>query len=159
MEEPQNNKKFINRLIIWISTILGAGFVPKFSGTLGSIIACVYFWFIPRIWLELSILLFTIISIYTCGRAEVLLGVKDPKPVIIDDFTGMLIALMPADGGFWEITLCFILFRVFDGLKVFPADILEKYPGALGILGDDVIAGIYAAGVFYSAKFLVNILK
>jgi len=159
MEKQENNKKLISRLVIASATIFGAGFVPKFSGTLGSIIACLYFWFIPQVWLGVSILFFLLVAWLVCTQAEILLEAKDPKPVIIDDFSGMLIALLPATKDFWDVLLCFLLFSIFDGLKVYPVDILEKKRGSLGIVGDDVIAGVYAMAVFYSARVLVNILK
>ncbi|MFA5200687.1 MAG: phosphatidylglycerophosphatase A, partial [Candidatus Omnitrophota bacterium] len=77
------------------------------------------------------------------GGAEKLFNKKDPSRVVIDEVAGMLIALafMPLD--LRIIVLGFILFRIFDTIKPYPADKIQNLHGAVGIMADDIIAGIY----------------
>ena len=93
-----------------------------------------------------------------CTRAEKALGKKDHKYMVIDDFAGMLVTFlfMPFD---WRLLWAgFFLFRMFDMLKVFPADRLEKKDGSLGVVGDDLIAGVYANIILrLAARFIFKI--
>jgi len=158
MEKQKSDSKYIKNIVLYLSTLFGLGFVPKLSGTAGSLAACVFFFILPSSFgLYLVVLLSLIIlSFMVCGISERIMGVKDPKPVIIDDFTGMFLSLFFASKQVIEILLCFILFRIFDGLKVFPSNLIEKKQGSLAILGDDLVAGGYALVVFYSGKYLAN---
>ena len=76
------------------------------------------------------------------------LGKKDPQIVVIDEVSGQLISYFGIGAGMpnWKyLLLGFILFRVFDIWKPFPARQAESLPGGLGIMADDWVAGIYAA--------------
>jgi phosphatidylglycerophosphatase A len=75
-------------------------------------------------------------------------GAKDPQKVVIDEVAGQFIALIavPLDlQTWWTIILAFLLFRFFDIVKPYPARKFEDLHGGLGIMADDVVAGIYAA--------------
>ena len=77
----------------------------------------------------------------------------DPKEIVIDEFIGQLIPLMICDGNLLLILLSFISFRFFDILKIYPANIFDKkIKGAIGIIGDDIIAGIYSFIIIYVIK-------
>ena len=128
------------------ATGLGAGFSPVAPGTAGSILAVLIIYFIPPIspWLLiLSLFILFWVGVYTGGQLEKELG-EDPSQVVIDEIVGMGISLLflPLD---WRLLLiAFILFRLFDIWKPFPVKLAEKMHGGLGIMLDDVIAGIYA---------------
>lgn len=86
------------------------------------------------------------IGVWSSGRAEKALGIVDPGPVVIDEVAGQMIAfLVPSLTGWKALLAGFLLFRIFDVLKPFPARRAEHLPGGWGIMTDDVIAGAYSA--------------
>lgn len=108
------------------------------------------------------ITLVTLIGIWAATRTEMLSGRKDPGKVVIDEVAGQLIALLPLvprlDPGWLSIIAAFLLFRLFDIVKPFPARRLEKLESGLGIMSDDIVAGAYAAvatSVIVAVVFLV----
>ncbi len=84
---------------------------------------------------------------WAATRTETLLHRKDPGAVVVDEVVGQLIAFlfMPFNSGAWIIFTGFVAFRVFDIWKPYPIRRLEALEAGLGIMGDDVLAGIYAA--------------
>jgi phosphatidylglycerophosphatase A len=89
----------------------------------------------------------TMVGIWAASRAERLFQTKDPSKVVIDEVAGQMIALL--SGPFWiqtwwGIITAFILFRAFDIWKPYPIRKLEALESGLGIMLDDVLAGIYA---------------
>lgn len=95
------------------------------------------------------ITLITLVGIWAASRTEKLLGRKDPGKVVIDEVAGQLIALLPLvprlDPGWMSILAAFLLFRLFDIVKPYPARRLEGLESGLGIMADDIVAGAYAA--------------
>jgi phosphatidylglycerophosphatase A len=95
------------------------------------------------------ITLITLVGIWAASRAEELFGRKDPGKVVIDEVAGQLIALLPLvprlDPGWMSIIVAFVLFRLFDIVKPYPARRFEKLESGLGIMSDDLVAGAYAA--------------
>ena len=95
----------------------------------------------------LVILLVTLIGIWAASRTEKVQQKKDPSIVVIDEVAGQMIALL--SGPFWiqtwwSILTAFILFRLFDIWKPYPVRRLEGLESGLGIMADDVLAGVYA---------------
>jgi len=95
----------------------------------------------------LVILLVTLIGIWAAARTEKVQQKKDPSIVVIDEVAGQMIALL--SGPFWiqtwwSILTAFILFRLFDIWKPYPVRRLESLESGLGIMADDVLAGVYA---------------
>ena len=102
----------------------------------------------------IAIELFAIFAISLAGtwaasRTEKLSGKKDPGKVVIDEVAGQFIALIPVPfvlgTAWWTAILAFILFRFFDIVKPYPARKLESLEAGLGIMADDIVAGVYAA--------------
>lgn len=96
----------------------------------------------------LIIVCITLVGIWAASRTEKLSGKKDPGKVVIDEVAGQLIALsaIPLWIHAWSmIVLAFLLFRLFDIIKPYPCRRLESLPSGLGIMADDVVAGVYAA--------------
>jgi phosphatidylglycerophosphatase A len=91
----------------------------------------------------------TLVGIWAGSRTEKLQGRKDPGKVVIDEVAGQLIALLPlvptVDPGWMSILCAFLLFRLFDIVKPYPARRLEGLESGLGIMADDIVAGAYAA--------------
>jgi len=133
-------------LIKAIASVFYIGYLPLVPGTFGSLAGVGLFYLIkkttPSVYL-LSVFCVILLGLLTSGRTEKLLNKKDPSCVVIDEVMGMLIALsfMPPD--LKIIILGFIIFRILDTLKPYPAERLQNMHGAIGIMGDDLVAGIY----------------
>lgn len=89
----------------------------------------------------------TLAGIWAASRTEKLIGRKDPGIVVVDEVAGQLLAFLfvPFNSGWWIIIIAFIAFRLFDIWKPYPIRRLESLESGLGIMADDVLAGIYAA--------------
>lgn len=138
--------KLNNFLIKLTSTVFFIGYLPLVPGTFGSLAAVGLFFLIKPVDMPLYFLFIffiMLLGLATCGRAEKIFNRKDPGCIVIDEVMGMLIALsfMPFD--LKIIILAFIFFRIIDSLKPFPASRFQNMHGAAGIMGDDLIAGIY----------------
>ena len=158
------------RVSLAIATVFGLGYLPKAPGTWGSLVGVAltaFYWstplpakpfghFSPSVHFGTSptlialcvTLLVAILGVAAATTAAFYIGTKDPQIVVIDEVSGQLIAYfgIGAAAPNWKyLLLGFILFRVFDIWKPFPARQAESLPGGLGIMADDWIAGIYAA--------------
>ena len=100
-------------------------------------------------WELLAITCVALVGVWAATRTEKLSGTKDPGKVVIDEVAGQMIALVPLGfeirSGWWNVLVAFLLFRLFDIIKPYPCKHLEKLPSGLGIMADDIVAGIYAA--------------
>ena len=141
----EKQKDYKNVIILGLSNLLGIGHLPFAQGTFASLAAVGIFLSVKN---EILFLLLTAISVVIAfmvsGKAEKIYNKKDPHEVVIDDFAGQLIALLLIPKEWIYVFLSFILFRLFDIFKLPPADALEKKKGSLGIVGDDLVAGLYA---------------
>ncbi len=136
------------RLAAWIATWFGCGYVPKGPGTAGSLGAVVCAAFAPGyIWWMLAAMFLP--SIWAANAYASSRGGKDPQEVVVDEVIGQWIALAGAThlSSVTPWILAFGLFRLFDIYKPPPVRQLEKLPGGIGIVMDDVMAGIYGAVV------------
>lgn len=93
----------------------------------------------------------SLLGVWAAGRTAIHLQKKDPQIVVVDEIAGQLVAYLGLAAGAmlapnWKYLLAgFILFRVFDIWKPFPARLAESFPGGIGIMADDWVAGLYAA--------------
>jgi len=134
----------------WIATFFGSGLAPVAPGTAGSL-ASLFIWApvvmtsTPWYFRLILIVLLYIVGTAASSLTEKKLGKKDPGCIVIDEVVGQGVALFLAGPTLINIVLGFLLFRVFDILKPWPANIAEKnFDGGTGIMLDDVVAGIYA---------------
>lgn len=126
----------------------GSGLAPKAPGTFGTLAAVPIYWLIQDLawpiygtWLVVTFAL----GIYWCERSSQQLGVHDHGGIVWDEFVGYWITMFLAPKGWLWIALGFVLFRFFDIIKPWPINWLDrKVSGGLGIMIDDVLAGIYA---------------
>ena len=137
-----------------IATWFGAGNLPIAPGTWGSAAAVILAWFIVTLWGPIALIAATVIvTVVGIWAAEVYCRHSpdsDPGPVVVDEVAGQWITLLavPADLVFYVIG--FFLFRLADIVKPWPASWADsKVPGGLGVMLDDVFAGIYAALVLF----------
>jgi len=136
-----------------VAATLWTGYFPWGPGTVGSIVACALFLWCPP-WLRLPLLPgILLVSWAGCSAGKSLWG-KDPSRVTIDEVAGCWIACLaaPSHWGLWGIAAAFLLFRVFDIAKPWPVKALDLIDSGLGILLDDVAAGLMAAAVLLAAS-------
>ena len=89
---------------------------------------------------------------WAAHRAERLLGGKDPGAIVIDEVAGMTLAVLPFPPTAAVLAVAFVLFRVFDIAKPFPARSSQRAPGGIGVMVDDLVAGLYALAVIAIAR-------
>ena len=141
-----------------ICTIFGLGNFTKMPGTLGSI-AGIFLGFILLSFFPIQlVLVFFIIlltlSFYAIKTYQKEVGKTDKSEIIIDEVLGQLLVLMFIELEFLEFLCSFILFRFFDIIKIFPANIVDKkYSNHYGVIFDDIIAAIQALIVIFVLKF------
>lgn len=153
-----------------ISTAGGLGFMRPAPGTWGSTPPCAVACVMALTGVGVGVITLTMAaltlfgffgSLFIGGYAERRFGRKDPSEVVIDEVGGQALTLLflpaYAVAGFWSATftigLGFVLFRVMDILKPPPAFILQRLKGGLGIVIDDLLAGLYAAIVLQLTLF------
>lgn len=136
---------------MFIATGAWTGYLPKAPGTWGSLLG-VGLWFGLRN-LSLSPYLIVVVALFIAGTvcagsAEKIMDSPDPGLVVIDEVVGQLIALAAAPHTLSAALFAFLLFRLFDILKPFPVGWFDHHiHGGLGIMLDDVFAGLYALAV------------
>ena len=134
--------------------MFGIGFLP-ISGTIGSLIAIfVYFIFYNYINLLSFIVFIILIFFYSIFFLDKTIkrsfSTSDPKEIVIDEFIGQSIPLLLCENNFFLIILSFLLFRLFDITKPWPASYFDlKVKNANGVLMDDIIAGLYTFFFIY----------
>ncbi|MBX5453739.1 MAG: phosphatidylglycerophosphatase A [Acidobacteriia bacterium] len=128
----------------------GLGFAPFAPGTLASLVALLLGAFL--LWLSPFALPVGIVLAIGLGFAalRVLGPIGDPGYVVIDEIAGQFVALLPLARPAWPALIAaFLLFRLFDILKPPPLSWLDRYEHALGVMGDDLAAGVLAAAALW----------
>src|SRR5215213_11155705 len=130
----------------------GVGYLPLAPGTFGSLVGVGIFWLLVRanpLVIIVAILAVSFAGIWAGSRVEQVSGRKDPGKVVVDEVAGQMIALFPltlfARWSTGTVILSFILFRFFDIVKPYPANRLQDLDGGMGIMFDDLVAGVYGA--------------
>ena len=148
-------------LAIAIATAGGAGFAPKAPGTAGSIVGVLVYILIEALhggaYYLHAIIFFFIVGIWASSRVEHRWG-HDAQRIVIDEVVGQMITFGIAAGRYqlsaFYIALGFGLFRLFDIVKPFPIRRLERFRGGIGVVADDVGAGLYALGVLTLVRYV-----
>ena len=147
----------LDKVTVALTTLFGIGYAPFFGGTLASIAAVGVFLIVKsKIYFAIIFILATILSFLFCSRAEKIFQEKDSKKIIIDDFCGMALPLLfiPYDIRF--VAAAFFLFRIFDAFKVPPIDKIERFKGAIGVVGDDLAAGVYSLVMLQIVRLFIK---
>lgn len=136
----------MEKLIKTIATVLGIGYIPIAQGTFASLAALgIYIIIHNNITLYVLVTsIFIIAGFPVSGRAEAMFNKKDSRKIVIDDFSGMLLALLFIPFRTPYIIIVFVLYRFFDIVKLYPINRLERLPAGWGIMLDDIAAGLYA---------------
>lgn len=156
----QSPKALLRHPAGWIASGFGSGFSPRAPGTVGTAAALLPWWWLralPLPYYALAIVLAFAIGVWASSWVVRRSGVQDPQVVVWDEFVGVWIALAAAPAGWIWLLAGFALFRLFDIWKPWPvgwAD--EKVPSGLGVMLDDVLAGIYALIVMQVAAYFLR---
>jgi len=129
-----------------VATFFYTGYLPLIPGTFGTAAGLGVFLLLRPGWGAQLLLLavFTALGFIFSGKAEKLFSVKDPKYVVIDEVAGIFLTFLFVPWDLRVILIGFILFRVLDTVKPYPADKLQDLPGSAGIMLDDLVAAAYA---------------
>ena len=130
----------------WIATCFKVGYLPFAPGTWGSVFSILLWWVILK---DLNtyifgaiIIIFLLIGIVVSNIIIDQSGDHDPSYIIIDELVGQWLALFLIPDGFFNIAISYILFRFFDIIKPWPIRLIEKLPKGLGVMSDDLTAGL-----------------
>jgi len=140
-----------------IASGFGLGYSRYMPGTLGTILGIPFFYFFsdkPIVLVLLGVFLF-FIGINISSKVSTYVKKKDPSLIVIDEVVGFIVSCLFIKFSFLNLLIIFVLFRFFDILKPYPIKQLEKLPKGLGIMADDVMAGIYANLVFWVLSWLI----
>lgn len=136
------------KLAVFLSTAGYIGYAPIAPGTVGSAAGLVIFAAVRWMgapWMEAAaIVVLFAIGVWAGTAAEQYFGGIDPGPVVLDEVVGMLMTLAFLPVGLTGALVGFLLFRLFDVIKPFPAAQFEKLHGGLGVMSDDAMAAVYA---------------
>ena len=163
-------EKLLHFYDVTLCTAFGAGFWPWGPGTMGALMGVFLWWlaslvlpqFMLMILTAIACVVVTLLSIPSINRMEKEWG-PDPSRVVIDEVVGMWISLVPvlAHRESWSqpyftpwywILAAFVLFRFFDIVKPTPIHQMEKFPGGVGVMMDDIMAGLFSAFILCVAE-------
>jgi len=144
----------VSNLAVILATVGGIGNVPVASGTFGSLVAVPLLPALAAL-RDASIagyagalVLLVAVAVWSAGRAEEALGGHDHSRIVIDEVAGMVATGMFLPATWSAIGVGFVLFRLFDVVKPFPAGFIDgRVEGGLGVVGDDLVAGVYAGAL------------
>ena len=143
------NKSILTNPIHLLAFGFGAGLFPKAPGTMGTVAAVLIYLALPSMSSSTYaglILASFVLGIWLCGKTAEDLGVHDHGGIVWDEFVGYWITMFMAPSGLFWVLLGFGLFRLLDIFKPWPIKWADKeLAGGLGIMLDDVLAGIMAA--------------
>jgi len=137
--------RFLSQLFV---SFLGVGYIRPFSASWGSLVSGIvlfFFWPALEIWIKLVVVLavFFLGSVMS-GRLERDEHIHDPHFIVIDEVVGMMITCFFLPQVWWQWLIGFVLFRVFDVWKFWPASVFDEESGGLAIMLDDVIMALPA---------------
>jgi phosphatidylglycerophosphatase A len=146
-------KRILSNPVHCLAFGFGSGLAPKAPGTFGTLAAVPLFLLLS--YLSFSEYLFvvifaSIVGIYFCGKTAEDLKVHDHPGIVWDEFAGFWITMIAVPVSWWSVLLGFALFRLFDIWKPWPIKWVDQHvDGGVGIMLDDVLAGLLALGVMH----------
>ena len=143
----------------WVATWGGFGLMRPGPGTWGTIggvpfgIFLLVFGGVPA--LVIASVIFFAIGLWASKHFEQMVREKDSSMIVIDEVVGLWIAMIPCVLAPVSVGLAFVLFRIFDIWKPWPISYLDKqFPGPMGVMLDDVLAGIFAAITLIGLRYV-----
>ena len=147
-----------------IGSGFGSGFSPVAPGTAGALLATLMWWGLGllvgpmmHLWLTVAaILLFTVAGVWAANRLEPFWG-EDPSRVVVDEMVGVWLPLLAAPCGSWIYALAaFVLFRLLDIFKPLGIRRMEQLPQGIGVMMDDILAGVYAFILLIAVRWVMG---
>jgi len=141
-----------------VATGLGAGYAPWIPGTFGSLVGVALAWTLALGGAPATVAGFcavTAAGVWAAGHAERILAKHDPGAVVVDEIAGQILTLAFLPLTPRVLVLGFVLFRILDVWKPFPARRLESLPGGSGIMADDLMVGLYANVLLQGAAYFL----
>ena len=155
----------MNKIISVFTTLFGIGYSPIVPGTIGSIFSIVFLYFLIKFvsysFLVIIFLIILFTSLKLIEKYSNLLKSHDSSTIVIDEFLGIFLIILFYDylkftNDFIMFLLILILFRFFDILKIFPINWVDKnIKNSLGVVLDDLLAGVYSIIVLYSINVFI----
>jgi phosphatidylglycerophosphatase A len=133
----------IDNVLSFFNTCFCTGYIPFAPGTFVSVLAAVLIYFFPGTLTSIYFTLLCIIFGTASINAERYEG-KDPGHIVIDEFAGMCVAMAGHKASLTNVIIGFVLFRIFDIIKPFPINRMERLPRGYGVMADDVLAGVFS---------------
>ena len=132
------------------------GRAPVAPGTVASALTAAALWLLQLSPLALAglALLVTVVGTWSADEAERALGRKDPGAIVVDEVAGMIVSVLGVPLTLPVLVTGFLLFRVFDVVKPFPANVSQRLGGGVGVMIDDLIAGVYALALVLVGRAL-----
>lgn len=151
----------VRALAVLLATVGGVGYIPFAPGTAGSLVAVPLLPLLAGLrqrapvagWLVVAVCLLT--AFWSADRADRIFPGHDHGRIVIDEVAGMVVAGLFVPGTWAAAALVFVLFRIFDIAKPWPANLIDRrVPYGLGVVGDDLVAGVYAGA---GARLLLSL--
>ena len=141
-----------------VATVAGAGYAPVAPGTVASALTVLVLWLVPftRAGLVVFLAIVVVVGTWAAHHAEVVIGSKDPGAIVIDEVAGMALSVLVFPLTVPVLVTGFLLFRLFDIAKPFPARGSQRIGGGVGVMIDDLIAGVYALATVALLRWLVR---
>lgn len=145
----------MKRILFLISTFFYIGYLPLAPGTWASLVTTVLVFFIRPYWqapiyIQLVIIFVVfLLGIPAASQAEKHFDKEDPRHCVIDEVAGQMVSLLLIPHTIGLYIAAFFIFRFFDIIKPFPIKHLEKAPAGVGIMIDDIGAGLYSLGLLH----------
>jgi len=149
-------KKLINNFMLVLGTGFGSGYLPRLPGTSGTVVAFFIWYFlfptnnISSLYLTVFVVLLAISVSWHC---EAIFKTKDDPRIVIDEFAGFFVSVLFLPKSLFFGVLAFLMFRFFDIKKPFGIKKLQLINGGIGIVADDVAAGILVCAILNMALF------
>ncbi|MFQ6091213.1 MAG: phosphatidylglycerophosphatase A [bacterium] len=129
----------------FVATVAYVGYTPLAPGTAGSAVAAAIYWALPGQNVtarNVAVVPLVLIGIWASARAERVYGPDAPQ-IVIDEFAGFFVAVLLLPKSWAVVILGFLIFRLFDIVKPFPIRLTERLRGGVGVMADDLLAGVY----------------
>lgn len=160
MDKQLRQRVSLKNPVHFLALGFGSGLIPFMPGTFGSLAALpllIPFLYLPPITLLLVAVLASAIGIYLCGKTADDMQVHDHGSIVWDEVAGILLTFLWVPLSLWTVVAGFLLFRFFDIVKPWPIGPVDKYvSGGLGIMLDDIIAGLMACASLHAIMLMVG---
>jgi phosphatidylglycerophosphatase A len=152
--------KIVRAVVIFIAQGAYAGRFPVAPGTAGTLAGVLLYLLMkglsPGIYLIVCLFLF-VLGTWAAGHAEELLGKKDHSSIVIDEIAGYMVSMFMVPPAWGFLVAGFFLFRMFDIVKPYPLKRLQDLHGGLGVMLDDIGAGVYTNIVLQVVSRVLNL--